>query len=333
MSQQSYENKMFNGMRSLQKMNYANRVAYYRSLMYDIYVSRLVEILPYLITYENLPETLSALQIENQLRIFGQDLIIGPDKYDRLVVLGTPSSISRNFRNYPLVNGIIFTVDETQRLERDKYVQILPTNPHEGNYILLQNRFSPYYLNDLQIIDAYAITLSEIKKSRYSLILQSNVLTYFRGVNAGDNNTLNHLMDDVMNGVPFVKLESTLNLEDDFGTMDNAQVIPPMLTGGKEEFNNNFNEMLNMIGVLNNGVDKSSGITEYEATANQGFMNAVTNIYIKTRQDAFDLLNANRNLDIKVKSDSGMTAQAITTLKNTTKGIDNEFGGEENDPL
>lgn len=329
--QHIYENVDYTKIKPIGKMSYQNRVNQYRIAMYQTLVSRLVEILPYLISYENLPETMSALQIETQLRINRQDLIIGVDKFDRIVVLGRPVGLYRNGYDYPIVTGIDFTVDETQRLPRSEYSQIIPSNPHEGNYILLRNRFNPYFKSEIEIIEDYCIHLAELQKSRYSLALQSNVLTYFKGVDVHDNNTVNELMDNMFEGAPFIKIESALDLDNNFGTMDNAKVIPAMLVATKDEYDNKFNELLNMLGVMNLGVAKEAGITSEEASASTGFLGAIENISVKTRQDAFDLLNTRFNLDIKVGIDQTSAQGALNMIPNDTE--ESSFGRDEKDSL
>lgn len=323
--QHSYENLDLKKIKPIQKMSYQNRVNYYRNHMYETIVSRLVEILPYFIKYENLPTTLSALQIESQLRIGCHDLIIGLDNLNQVVVLGRPTGIVHNFYNYPIVSGIQFIIPPEQRLARDMYEQITPNNPDKGNFILLRNRYNTAFKTDVEIIEDFAIHLAEIKKSRYSLTLQSSVLTYFKGVDVYNNNTINKLMDEMFEGTPFIKIESNLNINDDFGTMDNAKVIPAMLTAMKDEYDNIFNEMLNLIGVLNLGVDKQSGVNRVESVANQGFLNTINNIYITSRQEPFTLLS-NRFKDIigedgiKVMIDD-VSAQSVMDMIPSDKDV------------
>lgn len=326
--QHRYENVDYTKIKPIQKMSYQNRVNYFRTTMYQSLVSRLIEILPYLMEYENLPPSLSALQIESQLRISNQDLVIGLDKFERLVVLGRPVGLVNNASGYPIVTGIQFIIDEAQRLPRDEYVQIIPTNPDKGNYVLLRNRYNPGFKNDVEMIQDYAVNLAELKKSRYSLSLQANVLTYFKGIDVYDNNTINKLIDDMFEGAPVIKIESAINVNDDFGTMDNAKVIPAMLSATKDEYDNVFNEILNMIGVMNLGVDKASGVTSEEASANHGFLNAINNIYVKTRQDAFDLINNALGYDIQVSANHEV-AHGIQAMGRKLREDEKSFGEKE----
>lgn len=289
--QHEFEDIDLSKIKPIQTMAYKDRVNHVRERWYQTYVSRLTEILPYFIGYQNLPPTLSALQIESQLRIGNQDLIIGLDAFNQLVVLGRPTGTTYNFYNYPLVTGIQFTIPREQQLPYQEYVQITPNQPNVGNFVLVRNRYNPVFKSDVEIIEDFAIHLSEIKKIRYSLTLQAGVSTYIKGKNINDNNTINKMLDDIYEGAPFLKMESNLNTDNIFGTLDNSKVIPLVMSAMKDEQENIFNEALNLIGVDNVGVTKQSGISKDEVTANAALSNNINNIYLISRQEPFDLLN------------------------------------------
>lgn len=285
-------------------MKYNQEIEYYASRYYDMFFSKMMELLPYLITYENLPTTLDPVQIETYLRLLDRDLIIGEDKHGRLVVLGHPTALSNNFYQYPIVEGIEFIIPKEQQL--DSYEQLTPNNPDEGNYVLLRNKYNPYISNDIRMIELAALTIAKIKKSRYSIITQSHILTYFKGENMTENKNVHNIMDSFYKGAPYLLVESAFDVENMVGSIQSASNIPSILNALNIEADTEFNSLLNFIGVLNTGIIKASGTNEFETKANQGLLNSIDNIYIKTRESSFRLLNHKYKTDIKISVDANV---------------------------
>lgn len=301
MYQNSYDDTNFDNTNT---DDFSIKVANHRQLTKMILSSRLTELLPQLIDYKNMPSSISKIQLEQLLRFENRNVIIGALKNGDISIIGWANAISYNFYNYPLVNGITFILPKELLLKKEEYIQSTPYQ--KGNFVVVRNKFNNNFINDSQIIDYYTSHLSEIKATRYSLSIQAKAITYFKGVDVSQNNSLNSIINKFFNGSPVLKVENAFDVGDMVGQVSSAQTIPSLLSATKEEYNNIFNEMLNMLGILNLGVDKQSGVNMYESQVNRSFLESVSNIYIKSRQDSFDLINRDFNKKIIVVYDDEM---------------------------
>src|SRR5699024_234895 len=186
-----------------------NKVITHRLEFERIIMSRYLELLPYLITYDNNVNSIDYIQLEQLLR-YGKNAVVGETTDGTIKILGYTTDDTNSFNDFDFTfpkrrlikDDITFIIDKDQILT--DYTEITNNdNCSSGNFIVIKNKLVNY-LNDISIVRYYAEELSEIALSRYSIILQMKINTFFVG-DIGDE-TINELVKDVYNGAPFVKV-------------------------------------------------------------------------------------------------------------------------------
>ena len=280
-----------------------DRVKEHRLLFNSIITSRYIELLPFLITYDSSISTIDFIELETLLR-YGKNVVIGETASNEIKILGYTNTPKLTFGNlHALTNkrrlikdDIVFTIDEKQIL--NDYTEIIDDdNARTGNFIVVKNKLISY-VDDFSIIKYYARELSEIALSRYSIILQMKINTFFVG-DVGDE-TINELVEDVYNGSPFVKVTKFFDKDENIVTLNNFNMAQTLVEL-KREYQNKISELNTMLGIYNTAVDKEGGISPQELNTSQGFTASNANVYLSSREKSFNLLNKRYGSHVKPK--------------------------------
>jgi len=259
------------------------------------------------ISYENFDTIqVDPHRLEHLLRC-GKDVAIGKTNIGTITILGYSNHRNFQFDDFrpQNENKIIFTIPENLREKEYKRISLLD-NCATGNYIVISNQ-EYYSISDIKIISHYARKLCEIEASRMSLIVQAKCLTYFKGDK--NDETLNQVVQKFYNGSPFLKLAKNFDIDKNIGVLEHTAVIAELMTTLKQEYNTVLAEMCQILGINSFGIAKESGISSEEINANNELVLAMANIYIKSRQSSFDLLNKRYGYDIKVIYDNDKETQ------------------------
>ena len=282
------------------------RVLHHRNRFFQMIRNRYCEILPLTISYENIDDRFKVdlVQLESLLRN-NYTVAIGEDKTGDIVILGFVNDINNQNNYYQYLpktyteKDINFLIKEEFRLS--EYNQLNQFN-RNGNFIVIKNKVFNY-LNDYEIINHYAEEIAEISLSRFSLIIQTKVMTFFRGDLDGED--LEDLIDDLLNGSPVIKTSLTFDVNENIIKFDNGN-ITSTLTELKREFQNKLSELNSMLGLSSLGVDKESGVSDEEAQSNASFKKSNENIYLFSRNNALSYLNERYKMNIHAEFSENM---------------------------
>jgi hypothetical protein len=303
----------FNTIEQSFKEKIKQRVITHRNRFYKLIYNRYTEILPFTISYENIDERFKVdlIQLESMLR-HNYNVAIGEDVTGDIVILGYVNNNKNNFDYYlPKTytkKDINFLINEAYILP--EYKQLNQYNKN-GNFIVIQNKVYNY-INDYEIIEHYAEEIAEISLSRFSLILQAKVMTFFRGDLNGDD--LEEVIDDLFNGAPAIKTSVQFDVNENIIRFDNGN-ITSTLTELKREFQNKLSELNSMLGLSSLGVDKESGVSDEEAQSNASFKKSNENIYLFARNNALKFLNERYEMDIHAEFSENMVKELSSLEK------------------
>lgn len=305
----------FNLIEQSFKEKIKQRVVTHRNRFYKLIYNRYAEILPFTISYENIDERFKVdlIQLESMLR-HNYNVAIGEDVTGDIVILGYVNLSNKNNFDYHYLpktytkKDINFIINEAYILP--EYTQLNQFNKN-GNFILIQNKVYNY-INDYEIIEHYAEEIAEISLSRFSLILQAKVMTFFRGDLNGDD--LEEVIDDLFNGAPAIKTSVQFDVNENIIRFDNGN-ITSTLTELKREFQNKLSELNSMLGLSSLGVDKESGVSDEEAQSNASFKKSNENIYLFARNNALKFLNERYEMNIHAEFSENMVKELSSLEK------------------
>lgn len=293
-----YSRKTIDGLKTSLDNDLKLRVVEHRNRFLRIIIGRYKELLPFLIDYENIKDTsIDTVQLEYLLRK-NYNVVIGQAKNNKIMILGYINNYKRDnsviFDEFYKKEDIVFTIPKHLIPKDMKYISYYD-DATTGNFIVVKNKYLNY-VSDYEILNHYAIELAEISLSRFSVILQSKINTFFIG-NPNDE-TINQLVSDLYNGSPYVKVSKFFDTRENIHTLENNTYT--ILETLKKEYQNKLAELNNMLGINAVAIEKKSGVSDTEAKSNNPFVTANSNIYIETRQEEFNKLNKRFGLDIRV---------------------------------
>lgn len=305
----------FNTIGQSFKEKIKQRVVTHRNRFYKLIYNRYSEILPFTISYENIDERFKVdlIQLESMLR-HNYNVVIGEDVTGDIVILGYVNLSNKNNFDYHYLpktytkKDINFIINKAYILP--EYTQLNQYNKN-GNFIVIQNKVYNY-INDYEIIEHYAEEIAEISLSRFSLILQAKVMTFFRGDLNGDD--LEEVIDDLFNGAPAIKTSVQFDVNENIIRFDNGN-ITSTLTELKREFQNKLSELNSMLGLSSLGVDKESGVSDEEAQSNASFKKSNGNIYLFARNNALKFLNERYEMNIHTEFSENMVKELSSLEK------------------
>lgn len=305
----------FNTIEQSFKEKIKQRVVIHRNRFYKLIYNRYAEILPFTISYENIDERFKVdlIQLESLLR-HNYNVAIGEDVTGDIVILGFLNVNNTNNFDYHYSpktytkKDINFIINEAFILP--EYTQLNQYNKN-GNFIVIQNKVYNY-INDYEIIEHYSEEIAEISLSRFSLILQAKVMTFFRGDLNGDD--LETVIDDLFNGAPAIKTSVQFDVNENIIRFDNGN-ITSTLTELKREFQNKLSELNSMLGLSSLGVDKESGVSDEEAQSNASFKKSNENIYLFARNNALKYLNERYKMKIHAEFSENMVKELSSLEK------------------
>lgn len=276
--------------------NIGNRIVAHRDRFRRLFLSRMYELLPHLITYRSNITTVDWLQVELDLRE-GNNVVLLMLETGNIVHAGYcnyHNRASRYTRKELTKNDITFIIDET-------YIPLYVTeiqrfdNCASGNFVVLQNK--TYQIgNDYEIINHYADELAEIVTTRFSVSMQGKILTMF--MSDVSDESINQFITKLYNGHPFAKVSKSFDFDNIKALESNAN-IPSLLQEFKKEYQNKIAELITYFGVDSIGVDKESGVSKQEVNSNNAYVNINANIYIQSRNEPLQRLNKRYDVDIE----------------------------------
>lgn len=281
----SFDNIEQNLSEKLNQRNYK-----FRNKFYNINRLAYYETLTNIITYKKDKDKIvfNSLEVEYLLRFYG-NAVIGECIDGVYRLLGYVTVVS-NFNNIHVnylytKKDITFTIPKKLRLK--EYTQLTENNL-TGNFVILLNR--PFLFNnfsDFDIIDTYVTKLSEIELSRFSIIQQSRVNTFFKG--EADDEDVMQLVSSFYNGDPFITVTDNLDPEEMIIQVNGFNAISA-LKELKNESNTVRNEINEYFGIDTAGVSKESGVSQSEINSNNDYLASRLLLYLDSRNTPLKLL-------------------------------------------
>ena len=277
-----------------------DRALIQKQRFFTMFTAKYKEMLPSLITYRNKETTsIDFLKMEVALRS-GYNVVIGMTTKGKLQVMGFARSnlSSENPADLFSVESlkkkdITFTVHPD--LIPNVFTEISYYDGCEtGDFVVMKNKLFNFQ-DDMQVIEFYATQLAEIMLSRFSIIMQTKIMTFFLS-DVGDE-TVNKFIEDLFNGNPVAKASHLFDPKDQIVTINNGNASA-FLSELKREYQNNVSELNNMLGINSLAVDKNSGVSDEEAKSNTAFTSSVANICLEARNQPLSKLNKRFGLDL-----------------------------------
>lgn len=270
----------------IQKRNYYRKIAYlrYRELILNIR------------GYVNTPVSFNKLKCEWYLRN-GNHVAVGKDALGNFQLLGTVNDTNSTTSPETPFSDKILTDKDIRFVLPERLV---PHETHEithfdnaktGDFVVLRNK--PFeYVNDFSIVKFYCDRLAEIMSARASLIMQAKQTTVVP-VQSGNSEDADQIVNTIYNGAPYLLLNNmnVLRLKESLVSLGDASVSEKIKTL-KEAFNDEQNELNNILGINTTGIDKASGVSDKEVDSNNDYVLSTTNMYIKGVKEGLDLYNA-----------------------------------------
>lgn len=313
--------------------NLKERLVLHKMQFKKMLKARYLEIIPSLIKYQNSQSvSVDFMKVEVALRN-NYDVVIGetvtPKGDLNLQVIGftksrqTSGNPSDLFSTHTLNhNDITFIIPE--RLKRKWYKEISYDNEcKNGNFIVLRNKVLNFG-TDNGILDYYIDLLSEIVLSRFSLAMQVKINTIF--MSDPNDETVNQIVSDIYNGLPYVKTSELFDPEEQIYHMQNTG-IASIFKELKYEYENIVSEMNTMLGINSLAVDKASGVSDTEANSNRSFTTSNANIYLDARNDSLKKLNIRYKLNIQAMYNDEVISE-LQEMANKNEEAEAK-GGEE----
>lgn len=292
------------------------RMTTHRNAIFRFFKNRYREFLPVVIGYENLNGTrIDPIQLEIWLRQ-GYGVAVG-ETTRGIMILGTVPKQSQiytlgtNYSVSPLTStNVNYFISKKIRVKNKEITY--HDGFQSGNMVVIYNK--PYQLtNDFEIIDLYAERIAEISLSRFSIYMQAKISTVIRG--EADDEDVEKITDDLYNGSPFIETTMMFDPDESVLSINNSQEVISALPELKREYQNNIAELNNILGLSALGVDKSSGVSDIEAQSNKAYQKANSNIYLKSRNEKFKLLNEKFGLDIRAEFADEIASQLSSLEK------------------
>lgn len=278
------------------------RVIQHRNRFAKLFEARYRELLPTLITYSQPTDiAIDWIAVEIALRR-GYHVAIGDTPAGKLQVLGVVNRhkyhgehVNHLFqRNRRTEKDINFCVKPEYRFKH--YIEITPDDDYQsGNFVVLKNK-PVNYISDYEIIHHYTVELAEIVNSRFSLSMQTKMLTFF--IDEVGSETANQVANKLYNGVPYIKASKLFDPIEQIHQLNNDGLANNFVEL-KREYQNKLSELNNMLGINSLAVEKASGVSDIEAKGNQSFTTSNANIYLGSRNVVLLGLNRRFNTDIK----------------------------------
>lgn len=293
----------------------SEKVLNHRDNFHHFLVGRYLEGLATLFFYD-FERPFDKARLEIALRQ-GYGVAVGPNRLGQTVILGTTMDVygyntmtSMNALMYqPRLTGkdINWTLPPALRPENYKLMKeiVNDDNAKSGSFVIFHNK--PLVLtSDFSIIEYYADELAEIVASRFSLVMQSKIMTVITG-EVGDESA-NQLVSSLYNGNPFVKVGKLFDIEDNIIHIDNPS-LAQNLQELKTEYQHKIAELNSLFGINVLAVDKESGVTDSEANGNLAYTTMNGNIYLECRQQSLDLYNRHYGTHYSVRIDSNAVGE------------------------
>lgn len=314
-----------------------------------IYNQYLQDLLINLIKYENAPRTLDQRFLEWQLRNFGVAAVAATDK-NHIALLGGDKSDSENGYWSSVIKLGMFgylTAPQSQQNpfnpsdSNDKLEYITQLNYQElkKGYVVIPNKFNFYFnygfngvITDFNQVWRIAKTLSLIKALELANTDQMRQQYVFFVKNG--NLTGKNIIEQIQQGVKAIGIDSDvtdISSLVQFNSFDIQNFLPAL----KEQWNNELNEFLTMLGINTVGVDKKERLVATEAVANAQLTEASANIYLEARQEQMDLINEICGTEIKVSFNQDSYKKLVELSEDNGGKIKHEQEEEtinDNDP-
>lgn len=291
----------------------------YRSDYYNFMVMKYQQLLLNIITYERDSESvvIKSTKVEYLLRYYGNAVIgLCTDNKFRLLGYVSHDSDYNIYNDYIHTLNDIITLPNVNELLLDEYIEA--TEETEGNFVILHN--SPFYFNmsDFDIIKHYVAKLSEIELSRYSLIQQAKMNTYFRG--ESNDEDIKQIAYSFYNGSPIVSTTELFDPEESIITLDNYQAVNSINVLKNEQIMTK-NDLHEHFGIDSAGIVKEGGTSVEEIEANNDYLNDNLLMYLDNRNEPLSLLKKYHDVYIKAISNakSRKNITDIDKFKNLTR--------------
>ncbi|WP_273392830.1 hypothetical protein [Actinobacillus porcinus] len=302
---------------------------------YYIYNQYLQDLLINLIRYENAPKTLDQRFLEWQLRNFGVAAVAADDKDHIALLNGDKSETnSGNYWGQVIKLGMFgyLTAPAKQtnpfnpKDEKDKLEFITQLNYQDltKGYVVIPNKFNFYFnygfngvITDFQQVARISKTLALIKALELANTDQMRQQYVFFVKNG--NLTGKQIIEQIQQGVKAIGVDSDvtdISSLVQFNSFDIQNYLPAL----KEQWNNELNEFLTMLGINTVGVDKKERLVATEAAANAQLTEASANIYLEARQEQMDLINEMLGTEIKVSFNQDSYKKLVELQEDTSTG-------------
>ena len=108
----------------------------------------------------------------------------------------------------------------------------------------------------------------------------------------GNSEDADQIAATMYNGQPFLLMNENRMRLKQLVTQLGDSSVPERIKTLKQAFNDEQNELNNMLGINSTGIDKASGVSDKEVDSNNDYVVSTTNMYIRGVQEGLSLYNA-----------------------------------------
>ena len=203
------------------------KVIKHRNKYRDIIIRKYMELLPLTISYitdNDVATSIDFLKMEVAFRLnYGFQPVIAMSNDGVPLLAGYNLSVDNINNPTNLLFPRVLTDKDIQFiLPREKFPESMTEitdldNAETGDFIVLKNKVINF-ISDYDIISHYADEMCEIISTRYSLIMQAKVNTFFSAEKYDEG--INQIISNLFNGAPYIKtsrlFELALRLKDSY---------------------------------------------------------------------------------------------------------------------
>lgn len=295
-----------------------------RQFWYRFYVDFFINLLTNYFEWDNLPASIDELWLEKALCFNG---FVGFFEHKDCGLMASKGAMGNRLDIYD--NPTVFNpVSNSFEITMPRSVPInwYGDTLYKNHAVIIGN--NNFYRPALAWIEGFAIKLADIEQT-IQLNRNAQMRPYVILTEEPEVFSMKNFMNKVLNGDPVIyvkKKKTSSNSVDPLQLPDMVSVLDTkteyLLDKLHDEKQRVINQMLTLIGINNNAVDKAERLVSAEATSNNGLINACIEVSLSARQKGIDRVNKCWGTNITVRPSSQI---APFNTEKVMEDIDNQI--------
>lgn len=289
---------------------------------YNHYYQYLSSLAFQLFEWENLPESVDPRYLEMSLHLFGYVGFYKDPERSYIVSQGAPSGTVDHYLLPKTFHAVSPTYNKQFKLLN--YTDMIDEAKRSGDYgVIIWN--NDFHFSTMPSLQLFAEELAETQR-----VIQVNrnaqKTPVLIAANEDNKLTMKNFYNQYDGNAPMIMTHEALNIDAIKVFKTDAPYVVDKLRSDRDKI---WNEVMTFLGIKNANLEKKERMITDEARANDEQIEASGNIWLKSRQEAVEKINALYDLNISVKMRTEIVDIIRSEAMNTNKS-DNELGSEDN---